>query len=91
MASKSDAPGAGTYEIGSNAFPENGRFHMGIKLKDMGETVKVPGAGSYDPDYKTIHKNLPKFSMKQKLGSTMGGPTGAPGPGQYDSSLKDKR
>lgn len=52
--------------------------------------MKVPGAGAYDPDYKTVTKALPKYSMKARL-NTMTDKLNAPGPGAYDSHLKHKK
>jgi hypothetical protein len=63
---------------------------MGQKLNDGIDKMKVPGAGAYNPDYKTVTKALPKFSMKARL-NTVGDKLNAPGPGAYESHLKNKK
>ena len=43
------SPGPGAYTHTSKAFEiEKPRFYMGEKVKEMKETTKVPGAGTYD-------------------------------------------
>ena len=57
---------------------------MGEKIKPLKETTVVPGSGTYDPSMAATKTNMPSFSMKHKLGSSLGGKTLAPGPGNYD-------
>jgi hypothetical protein len=58
------APGPGNYKIDSMAFDQKYKFHMGQKLEDGKDKMRVPGAGTYDPDYKSVTKAMPKYSMK---------------------------
>ena len=62
---------------------------MGIKLR---QTVleNVPGAGTYNPAPEKTKKSLPSYSMKQKLGSSLGGGSISPGPGNYEIHSKNK-
>ena len=57
---------------------------MGVKLKNAKETTTVPGAGTYDPAHEKTKKNMPSFSMKMKLGSSLEGNSISPGPGNYE-------
>ena len=57
---------------------------MGIKLKPTKETTAVPGAGTYEPAPEKTKKNLPAYSMKMKLGSSLTGNSISPGPGNYE-------
>ena len=85
------APGPGGYEIESKAFDrKNPRFYVGQKLPTLKETTKVPGAGSYNPSPEKTRETLPSYSMKFKLGSSLGKGTLSPGPGAYESSLANK-
>jgi hypothetical protein len=64
---------------------------MGQKLGDGKEhSLKVPGAGSYDPDYRAIAKSLPKYTMKGRS-NHVGNKTNVPGPGAYDINLNNRR
>jgi len=52
----------------------------------------VPGAGSYDPKTDYTKKNLPSYSMKIKLGSSLASSTGfVPGPGNYNMQMTNKK
>ena len=54
--------------------------------------MKTPGAGAYDPTHAFSKKNLPSYSMKMKLGSSLASSNGfVPGPGNYQSSLVTKK
>jgi hypothetical protein len=57
---------------------------MGIKLKPTKETTTGPGAGTYDPNIDVSKKNLPAYSMKMKLGSSLAPNSISPGPGNYE-------
>lgn len=57
----------------------------------MRETTVVPGAGTYNGNYGATKTQNPSFSMKQKLGSSMGGKTLAPGPGNYPINMGTKK
>jgi hypothetical protein len=46
------------------AFNAKPRFHMGVKMNEQKENLKVPGAGTYNPDYQVVSKSLPKYTMK---------------------------
>ena len=71
---------------------EKPRFHVGEKQKAAKPTTNVPGAGHYDPKSEFTKKQLPSFSMKIKLGSSLASSTGfVPGPGNYDLAMKNKR
>lgn len=84
------SPGPGNYELGSSAFSNKFKFHMGQKLDDGKDKMNVPGAGQYDPDYKAVTKNLPKYSMKARF-NTLTDKMNVPGPGQYENHLKNKK
>lgn len=64
---------------------------MGGSRSPSKEVTKVPGAGSYNPAHESTKKQLPSYSMKQKLGSSLGSDNKVPGPGNYEASLKNKR
>ena len=88
---KTLSPGPGNYQIKPIAFDtDKPKFHMGIKLKPTKETTAVPGAGTYEPVPEKTKKNGPAFSMKMKLGSSLGGSTVSPGPGNYEIHQKNK-
>jgi hypothetical protein len=70
---------------------EKPRFFMGTKLSPLKANTTVPGAGAYDPRPEKTKKQLPSFSMKIKLRSSLGKGTLAPGPGNYESNLKTKK
>jgi len=71
---------------------EKPRFHVGVRTKDPKPTTVVPGAGAYDPKTDYTKKNLPSYSMKIKLGSSLASSTTyVPGPGNYNSSMTNKR
>jgi hypothetical protein len=74
------SPGPGNYELGSSAFSNKFKFHMGQKLDDNKDKMQVPGAGQYDPDYKAVTKSLPKYSMKARF-NTLTDKMNVPGPG----------
>lgn len=84
------SPGPGNYKMGDGFNNSKTRFHYGQKLNDGQDKMRVPGAGAYNPDYKTITKSLPKYSMKQKI-APLSDKTGVPGPGAYESHLKHKK
>ena len=87
------SPGPGTYNKKSVCFDtEKPRFHVGERWKDPKPAVTTPGAGTYDPNPEFSKKGLPSYSMKIKLGSCLNSSTGfVPGPGNYESSLTDKK
>jgi len=62
---------------------------MGIKLQDKQVQSIAPAPGAYDPDFTKVVRNLPRFSIKQKLAS---GEIKSitPGPGIYEVHLKNK-
>lgn len=92
MGSRNNSPGPGNYEIDPIAFDlKKPRFYVGNKLSDKKPTTSVPGAGTYDPSPEKTRKNLPSYSMKIKLPSQLGGDNKVPGPGNYESHLKNKR
>jgi len=64
---------------------------MGQKIKPDKQTTEVPGAGAYNPDITKVVRNLPQYSMKAKLGSSLVSGSKGPGPGNYESHLKNKR
>jgi hypothetical protein len=65
---------------------------MGEKVRDLKPTTLVPGSGEYDPKHQTIKKQLPSYSMKQKLGSSLASSTGfVPGPGNYIATMTNKK
>ena len=89
-----NAPGPGNYSLESLDFsPGKSKFHMGQKISARKPTTEVPGAGSYSPDGSKVLHKLPAFSMGSKLGSAIINEKnkGAPGPGSYESHLKDKK
>lgn len=64
---------------------------MGLKLENQSligtnirKTQANPGAGNYDPDYRTTKKKLPAFSMKGRHKNAE--MSGAPGPGAYTTA-----
>ena len=79
------SPGPGTYVHKSLCFDtEKPRFHVGEKIKELKPSVLTPGAGTYDPTHTFSKKNLPSYSMKIKLGSSLTSSNGfVPGPGNY--------
>ena len=50
----------------------------------------MPGAGTYNPDFKAVSKSLPKYSMKGRS-NNMNTKLNVPGPGTYDINLTNKR
>lgn len=88
---KTIAPGPGNYEIKPKAFNHaNPRFFMGQKLAPPKATTDVPGAGAYDPTPEKTKKNLPAYSMKMKLDSSLKSTSISPGPGNYNFEAKNK-
>ena len=72
MGLNSLSPGPGTYTHKVKAFEiEKPRFHMGVKVRDLKGNTTVPGAGNYDPSINYSRKNMPSYSMKIKLGSSL--------------------
>ena len=63
---------------------------MGEKLKAPRETTVVPGAGTYEPSPEKTKKQLPSYSMKIKLGSSLENKSKGPGPGNYEFDAKNK-
>lgn len=58
----------------------------------MKPAVTTPGAGTYEPSHTFAKRNLPSYSMKMKLGSSLTSSNGfVPGPGNYQASLNDKK
>jgi hypothetical protein len=51
--------------------------------------MKVPGAGTYNPDFNSVKKEMPKYSMKARF-NTLADKTNVPGPGAYNSQLNNK-
>ena len=91
VAAKSISPGPGNYQIKPIAFDsEKPKFFMGEKLKAPRETTVVPGAGTYDPSPEKTKKQLPQYSMKMKLGSSLENKNKGPGPGNYEFEAKNK-
>jgi hypothetical protein len=71
---------------------QNPKFYIGQKLSELKPTTQVPGAGAYNPSPEKIMKGSPSFSMKVKLGSSLEKKdNNAPGPGNYEIHLKDKK
>ena len=93
IASKSLSPGPGAYKTNVLAFDiEKPRFHVGVKTKDPKPTTVVPGAGTYNPKNNFTKKELPSYSMKIKLGSSLASSTTyVPGPGNYNMHMGNKR
>ena len=87
------SPGPGTYVHKSVCFDvEKPKFHVGQKLEELKPAVKTPGAGTYDPVHNFSKRNLPSYSMKMKLGSSLASSTGfVPGPGNYQVGLMNKK
>jgi hypothetical protein len=91
VASKSISPGPGNYQIKPIAFDgDKPKFFMGEKLKPARETTVVPGAGTYDPSPEKTKKQLPQYTMKAKLGSSLENKNKGPGPGNYEFEAKNK-
>lgn len=73
-----------TYNVPSKAV-EGSRWFMGLKLENKGalsvKNTYVPGAGTYEPDYKVSKTKLPSYSLKgrHQFNSKMNNP----GPGSY--------
>ena len=90
---KSLSPGPGAYVHKSAAFEgiAKPRFFMGEKIKPLKETTVVPGSGTYNPSMASTKTQMPSFSMKHKLGSSIGGTTLAPGPGNYAIQDNNKK
>ena len=83
------SPGMQTYNIPSKAI-EGARWNLGLKLDNQGAlSVKnawVPGAGTYNPDYRVGIKKLPHYSLKGRHSMT-DKKMNNPGPGTYQASL----
>ena len=70
------SPGPGAYQTRSCAFDfEKPKFFMGEKIKDLKANTTVPGAGHYDPKGMAIKREMPSYSMKIKLGSSLKSPS----------------
>ena len=93
LARKTVSPGPGTYTHRSVCFEsEKPRFHVGVKLAPLKPAVNPPGAGAYEPSFSFSTRNLPSYSMKMKLGSSLTSSNGfVPGPGTYKNSLFTKQ
>ena len=63
---------------------------MGTKLSPL-KGMEKPGAGTYNPNITATKYNMPSFSVGQKLGSSIGGNTLSPGPGNYKASMITKK
>ena len=87
---KFNVPGPGNYNLDSMAFSTRPRFYMGQKLTDGERSLKVPGAGTYNPDFRAVTRSLPKYSMKARI-APLGAKTTVPGPGAYENHMKHKR
>ena len=90
---KSVAPSMQTYNIPSRAV-EGSKWSLGLKLENKGalstnKSVVVPGAGTYNPDYKAEAKKEPSFSMKGRYKDLK--KLDVPGPGTYSKNLSDKK
>lgn len=91
MGKSGQSPGPDSYALKSMSFDsEKPRFHVGMRLSPSKETTVVPGPGNYNPDMSKVQKSMPKFSMKVKLGSSLGNDNFGPAPGQYDSHLNNR-
>ncbi len=67
------------------------RFFVGKKLDPPKPTTLVPGAGAYDPSPQKVMKEMPSFSIKKRLGSSLATVSKVPGPGNYEVHLKNKK
>ena len=86
------SPGPGGYNIKPLAFDaDKPRFHVGQKISPAKPTTSVPGAGSYEPTPEKTMKQLPSYSMKIKLESSLDKKSTVPGAGAYESHLKNKQ
>ena len=94
LSGNENTPGAGTYSIPSRMI-EGPKYVMGSRLNDgmSPEKNKNPGPGTYNT-HEMENLNM-KFSAKYKFGSATRLPPmrgqEVPGPGNYMSSLVDKR
>lgn len=82
-----------SYTIPSRAV-EGSKWSLGLKLDNRGalstnKSVVVPGAGTYNPDYKAEAKRDPSFSMKGRYKDL--NRLNVPGPGTYAKNLSDKK
>lgn len=82
-----------SYTIPSRAV-EGSAWSLGLKLDNRGalatnKSVVVPGAGTYNPDYKAESKKEPSFSMKGRYKDL--NRLNVPGPGTYAKNLSDKK
>ena len=93
LAKNVNSPGPGNYQTRSVCFDfEKPRFHVGKKLEPLKAAVNPPGAGAYEPSHAFTTRNLPSYSMKIKLGSSLTSSNGfVPGPGTYKNSLVTKQ
>lgn len=93
MSKSTVSPGPGSYVHKSVCFDvEKPKFHVGEKLQELKPSVKTPGAGAYDPNHHFSKKNLPAYSMKMKLGSSLASSNGfVPGPGNYQVGMGTKK
>jgi hypothetical protein len=64
---------------------------MGIKIKDLEDKTKSPGAGTYNPTKESTVKKFPAYSMGAKLKSELGRSNNVPGPGTYVNSAEKLR
>lgn len=60
-------------------------------MKPLKQTTNVPAPGAYDPSPEKTKKQLPSYSMKAKLGSSLLTNNKVPGPGNYEISLNNKK
>ena len=62
---------------------------MGEKIKDLKPNTTVPGAGHYEPKGMVIKRDMPSYSMKIKLGSSLKSASEfVPGAGTYEVNMK---
>ena len=90
---KSVAPSMQSYTIPSRAV-EGNKWSLGLKLDNRGalaqnKSVIVPGAGTYEPNYRAEAKKDPSFSIKGRYREPK--KLDVPGPGTYAGNLSDKK
>ena len=89
---KAFAPGPGNYKLNPMAFDtKSSHFYMEQELPHLKPTTAVHGPGSHDPSPEKTKSTLPAYSMKIKLGGSLGKDNKVPGPGTYESNLNDKK
>ena len=66
-------------------------FSMGMKLKDLEDKTKSPGAGTYNQSKDSINHKSPNYSMGAKLKSDLEKNKWVPGPGTYVNNTEKLR